>query len=135
MTLPHAIEAAVGLGLASLLAWRLWKLPAVFKAAALGSRAEALTGQSTTVPLAQQPAAVQWVTGTVGPTAVTTAIASNWYDPTKATVPQTFNEFGFITSPLPAPVNPKTNAVPLTNIDICNWAGHMPGTPCPRCGT
>jgi len=133
---PGLIIAVVAfLAMIGFVGFRLYQLPA--KLAARGLEMQALTGQvSTTVPLAQQPSTCPWVAGTVGPTAVTCDVAPGYYDPTKVTVPQTFNEFGFLTSPLPAPVNPKTNAVPLTNIDICNWFGHVPGSnPCTRCGT
>ncbi len=131
----HILEVAIGLGLAGLLAWRLWNLPKALKAA--GVEMQAL---GSIQPLSTQPASVPWVVATVGPTATTASLASNYYDPTKTTVVQTFNEFGFITSPMPAPVNPKVNAVPLTNIDICNWIGHaVPATAlattCPRCGS
>jgi len=140
MTLPHLIEAAVGAGLVGFVAYRLAKLPAALRA---GTTAQALTGQPVIdPPLADQPAALPWVAQlsatTAGRGTQTTGTAElgagDWYDPTAASFPQTFNEFGFITSPSPAPVNPKTGAVPLTNADVCAWVGHAPGTPCPRCG-
>jgi hypothetical protein len=86
--------------------------------------------------LADQPASAPWVTssGGVGNQALSIGVASTYYDPTVETVTPTFNEFGFLTSRLPAPVNPATNAVPLTNADICAWMGHVVPSPCSRCG-
>jgi hypothetical protein len=100
-------------------------------------------------PLADQPSDMPWVASiTMAATSgavrtlpdvatVDARTAADFYDPTAETVATTFNEFGFITSPSPAPVDPRTGAVPMTNIEVCHWVGHLQPVDgvCPRCGT
>jgi hypothetical protein len=142
MTLPHILEAvgaAVGAGLVGLLAYRLAKLPAALAISQKGqalkqSFAGALSiSADANTALADQPANMPWVASlSVAPKAVLGA--GDWFDPTTKTVPMTFNESGFITSPSPAPVNPRTGLVPMTNADVCAWIGHASTNPCLRCG-
>ena len=57
------------------------------------------------------------------------------YDPTKKTVPQTFNEHGFLTSPLPMPLHPRTGKAIRTHGHACDAFGHHLDTAskCQRC--
>ena len=61
------------------------------------------------------PVASKSVAVAVGPQ------AGDWFDPTVESHPQTLNEAGFITSPFPAPVDPATGKVPLTDVEIAAW--------------
>ena len=132
---------ALAVVLAALVGYRLWKSRQPVPYAEARQRLGLVGVALDPVALADQPADVPWsvlaapVTsrGAATPAADTRG-AGDWYDPTVETIPQTFNEFGFITSPTPAPVDPNTGRVPLTNADVCAWAGHAPGNPCPRCG-
>lgn len=141
MTTALLVLAALLVGL---LAYRLARLPAALAARAT---AQALLAKPPSLTQADSPANFPWVASLATWTAATTTVtqagepvvdtrgAGDWYDPTVETLPQTFNEYGFITSPSPAPVNPKTGTVPMTNADVCAWIGHaaFSGT-CPRCG-
>jgi hypothetical protein len=124
------VLAAAGSAVAFILAMVAVPVMVVTGAQALG----ALGGNPTQ---ADQPATdVPWVASLAKPTGP--KAAGDYYDPTIETFVQTFNESGFITSPLPAPVNPRTGTVPKTNAEVCAWVGHLGrldrATNCTRCG-